>query len=69
MSKKSLLVPCLSLSLGLASSAALAANPSVPDLAAMPLDQLLDMQVSGVSKFPSTLADTAVMSVISAQVK
>jgi iron complex outermembrane receptor protein len=59
MSKKSLLVPCLSLGLGLASSAALASNPSVPDLASMPLDQLLDMQVSGASKFSSTLADTA----------
>jgi len=59
MSKKSFLVPCLSLSLGLACGPVLAANPSVPDLASMPLDQLLDMQVSGASKFSSTLADTA----------
>jgi len=59
MSKKSHLVSCLSLSLGLASGAALAANPSVPDLASLPLDQLLDMEVTGTSKFSSTLADTA----------
>lgn len=59
MPKKSPLIPCLSLILGIASGAVLAAEPGAPDLASMPLDQLLDMEVSGVSKFSSTLADTA----------
>jgi outer membrane receptor protein involved in Fe transport len=59
MSKKSSLLHCLSLSLGLCTLGALAAESGAPDLASLPLDQLLSMEVSGASKFSTTLADTA----------
>jgi len=51
--------PCLCCVLGLSAAAASAASPSTADLASLPLDQLLGMEVSGASKFASTLADTA----------
>ena len=59
MSKKSFLLHSLSLGLCLSTLGALAAEPDAPDLASLPLDQLLSMEVSGASKFSTTLADTA----------
>ncbi len=59
MSKKSPLLRSLPLSLGISTACAFAAEPSVPDLASLPLDQLLSMEVSGASKFSTTMADTA----------
>ena len=59
MSKSRFPIPPLSLALALAATSASAASPSTADLASLPLDQLLSMEVSGASKFSSTLADTA----------
>ena len=59
MPKIPFLRPCLCCLLGLSASVAPAASPSTADLASLPLDQLLGMEVSGASKFSSTLADTA----------
>ncbi|MFL6682539.1 MAG: TonB-dependent receptor plug domain-containing protein [Burkholderiaceae bacterium] len=59
MPKIPFLRPCLCCVLGLSAAVASAASPSTADLASLPLDQLLGMEVSGASKFASTLADTA----------
>jgi iron complex outermembrane receptor protein len=54
---------CLrALGLGLAlfgAAAAVAASPEAPDLAALPLDALLDMPVTGASRLASPLTETA----------
>jgi iron complex outermembrane receptor protein len=58
MSKRSLSLAGLLLSLGFV--AAPARSESVePDLASMPLDRLLDMPVTGASKFATTFGETA----------
>jgi outer membrane cobalamin receptor len=50
----------LTLSLAAASAQAVEPNSASPTgLATMPLDQLLDMQVTGASKFSTTVAETA----------
>src|SRR5262245_52791310 len=53
------LLACL-LALGLAGpAAAAAAAPEAPDLAALPLDALLDMPVTGASRLASPMTETA----------